>query len=122
MQTRSYKLGIILMDIRPPISHDSQTEVADLDLLAGTICNRIGDRFASELERKGFHRSIAPLLQQTVSTRPSIPPSSDTSASIPETKKPDALALLTLDIAHLLYKRLRIEQERQGHFSGRLPW
>jgi hypothetical protein len=106
----------------PPVGQSSQAEAANLDLLARTICNRIGDRFALELERKGFHTSIDLLSQETVSTRPSIPPSGDTSASIPETEKPDALALLTLDIAHLLYQRLRIEQERQGRFIGRLPW
>jgi hypothetical protein len=110
------------MDISPLIRHNSQTEVADLDLLARTICNRIGDRFTLELERKGFSRRIDILSREKVSTRSPSPPSIDTSASMSETKKPDVLALLTLDIAHLLYRRLRIDQERQGHFSGRLPW
>jgi hypothetical protein len=84
------------MESNPPVEHNHQTEVADLDLLARMICDRIGDRFTWELERQGFHRG--PNIQTEI------------------------LALLTQDIVHLLSQRLRIEQERQGHFSGRLPW
>jgi hypothetical protein len=120
--TRCYKLGNILMEIMSPAGQSSQTEVADLDILVRIICNRIGDRFTPELERKGFHRSIDIFSRGTVSTCPPSPPSIDTSAVISETKQSDALALLTLDVAHLLYRRLSIDQERQGHFSGRLSW
>jgi hypothetical protein len=120
--TRFYKLGIRLMEIRPSIRHSSQTEVADLDLLARIICDHIGDRFTLELERKGFHRRIDIHSLETLSTRPLIPPPIDPVVLNTEVEKTDALALLAMDITHLLRQRLKIEQERQGHFNGRLPW
>jgi hypothetical protein len=121
--TSLYRLGNILMETIQPVEHSSQAEDVNLNLLALMIC----DWLTSKQECKGFNRSINILSREAVSTRPMSPHCSDASAlsisnTKSKTKKPEALALLTLNIVHLLDRRLRIDQERQGNFSGRLPW
>ncbi|MGB7416900.1 MAG: hypothetical protein WA902_22080 [Thermosynechococcaceae cyanobacterium] len=81
-----------------------QVNSADLERLAAIVCDRISPLLDIEQERNGHPRS----------------------ASIgPEhfgQLKPDALAQLTQEMAHQLYRRLEIEQERQGLTQGCFPW
>ncbi len=93
------------------LDNRGQVNIADLDLLAEMICDRILPLLDIEQERNGISKSLS-FMRQAES------PSQRNCWQL----KPGSLALLTQEMAHRLHRQLELEQERQGFRCGCLPW
>jgi hypothetical protein len=110
------------MESMPPVRHHSQAEVADLDLLARMICDRIAPNLALKIKQKGLHSSSRIFSREVIEMHQMTSMQSNPLPSPSQNAKPNALELLSQEIEHLLHHRLIIEQERQGRSMGCLPW
>jgi hypothetical protein len=119
------------MEIRPPDQYSNQAEVAELDLLAQIVCDRIASNLELRMERNGFHRSSYLFSQGMADThqlRPMLTPSSSLQTETEKLnghnllKHEDVLKFLIQEIESFLHHRLILEQERQGRSANRLSW
>jgi hypothetical protein len=112
----------LLEQVMIPETHSEQEEVEDLDFLAEVICDRIAPNLSIKMERKGFHRSNRIFSRETIETHRMSSMQFNPLTSPSESAKHNVLELLSQEIEHLLYRRLILEQERQGRSTGCLPW
>jgi hypothetical protein len=119
------------MEISPPDQYGNQTEVAELDLLAQIVCDRIASNLKLRMEGNGFHRSSYLFSQGMADIhrlRPILTPPSSLQTETENLngqerlKQENVLKLLTQEIESLLHHRLILEQERQGRSASRLSW
>ena len=114
-----------------PQAAQRRTEIErekELDFLTRMICDRLrlsfghGLRLQCALNRTGWQPITHLFSQEIQRCDPHDSSLEHSSPAIITDVRPQSFDDLSLEIEKHLYQRLAVEAERQGYWSGRLPW